>query len=271
MTGEGTIESNGARIFYRAEGPEGAPWVVLSNSLAADMSMWDLQVPALRQSYRVLRYDNRGHGCSGDAPGPYTLDMLLDDALGLIAALGIERYCFIGLSLGAKLALAAALRRAPGLAGIAVCDGQADPAPPAVAAEWAKRAEAAQREGIASIIPSTIERWVTRSFAAENPQEVARVRAFIERTRPAAYAACIRALASAPPMMDRLREIALPALFMTGAHDPAAPPLLVRDMQSRVAGSWYAEIPGTAHLPNLQEPQAFNDVLMIFLKHAVRL
>ena len=263
------IPINGARLHYRIDGPEGAPWIVLSNSLAADTSMWDPQMPALTASYRVLRYDNRGHGGSDDAPGPYPLDILLDDALGLISATGVERYCFVGLSLGAKLAQAAALRKAPGLIAIAVCDGQADPSPPAVAAEWEKRACAVEEHGIGTIVQSTLERWLTAPFMAGNTDVADRTRAFIERTKPGAYAAVIRGLAAAEPMMQRLREIDMPALFMTGELDPAAPPKLMCEMHSHVRGAWYVEIPGAAHLPNLQKPDAFNDALLTFLKHGV--
>ena len=84
-----------------------------------------------------------------------------------------------------------------------------------------------------------------------------------------AYAACVRGLAAAEPMMQRLHEIDMPALFLTGELDPAAPPKLMREMHAHVRGAWYVEIPGAAHLPNLQRPDAFNDALLAFLKHGV--
>ena len=72
-------EVSGGRIHYRIDGPPDAPVLVLSNSLGTDLSMWDRQVAALGRSFRVLRYDSRGHGCSPVTPGPYRIELLARD------------------------------------------------------------------------------------------------------------------------------------------------------------------------------------------------
>ena len=88
------------RLHYRFDGPVGAPALVLSNSLGADLAMWDAQMPRLTRDHRVLRYDTRGHGVSAVTPGPYTVEHLGNDVVALLDHLALDRVMFCGLSLG---------------------------------------------------------------------------------------------------------------------------------------------------------------------------
>ena len=82
-----TVNVNGVDIAYRFDGPQDGRVLLAANSLMANGSMWDWNVPALADRYRVLRYDKRGHGKSGVTPGPYSIAQLADDAVGLLDAL----------------------------------------------------------------------------------------------------------------------------------------------------------------------------------------
>src|SRR5262245_63103792 len=106
------IAVNGTHINYRIDGPENAPWVAMSNSLATTHRMWDAQMAAFTKRYRVLRYDKRGHGESDVTPGPYSFELLADDVLGLLDALHITRTHFVGLSMGGLTRMIMSLRRA---------------------------------------------------------------------------------------------------------------------------------------------------------------
>lgn len=99
------LEANGARLHYQLDGAAGLPVLMLSNSLGANLAMWDLQVPALVRHFRVLRYDTRGLGASEVTPGPYTMEQLGRDVIGLLDALAIERVRFCGLSMGAMIGM----------------------------------------------------------------------------------------------------------------------------------------------------------------------
>src|SRR5580693_7836947 len=103
-------EANGITINYRIDGPEGAPWLVFSNSLATSLAMWDEQTAALQDSFRVLRYDQRGHGGTDAPAGRYPFDTLLADALALMEMLAIGKANFAGLSMGGATALGLAER-----------------------------------------------------------------------------------------------------------------------------------------------------------------
>jgi len=94
------IKTNGTTLNCRLDGPSDGPVLVFSNSLATSMAMWDDQVSRLQDRYRILRYDNRGHGGSVATPGPYTLDLLARDVVGLLDGLEIDRVFFCGLSMG---------------------------------------------------------------------------------------------------------------------------------------------------------------------------
>jgi pimeloyl-ACP methyl ester carboxylesterase len=115
-------KANGIQINYRIDGPEGAPWVTMSNSLATTHRMWDAQMEAFTRLYRVLRYDKRGHGETDVAPGPYSFELLADDVLGLLDALQITRTHFVGLSMGGMTGMTVALRRPGVLRSLVLCD-----------------------------------------------------------------------------------------------------------------------------------------------------
>src|SRR5438270_12371309 len=102
------IEANGIEFNYRIDGHRGSPWLVFSNSLATNLSMWDRQVEALRDRYRILRYDQRGHGDSDAPAGRYSFKMLVADVIALFDALEIPTAHFSGLSMGGMTAIAVA-------------------------------------------------------------------------------------------------------------------------------------------------------------------
>ena len=83
------IAANGITVSYEVAGS--GPWLILSHSLGCSKAMWQPQFEELAKSYRVLRYDTRGHGASSAPPGPYSLDLLAQDEVALCAALGIEK------------------------------------------------------------------------------------------------------------------------------------------------------------------------------------
>ena len=104
------LKRTASAINYQIDGPERAPWLVFSNSLATSLAMWDEQAAALANSFRILRYDQRGHGGSDAPAGRYTFDTLVDDVVALMDALGIKQAHFAGLSMGGATALGLAER-----------------------------------------------------------------------------------------------------------------------------------------------------------------
>ena len=114
------VKANGISFNCRVDGHESAPWLVFSNSLMTNLSMWDDQVAALTDKFRILRYDQRGHGETDAPSGAYKFETLVADIVALFDALQIRRANFVGLSMGGMAAIALAEQHADRLERIAI-------------------------------------------------------------------------------------------------------------------------------------------------------
>ena len=153
------VDANGISINYRFDGPESAPIVTMSHSLAANLDMWQWQMPALA-AYRVLRYDTRGHGGTDAPGGEYSLDMLADDLFALLDALGIGNTHYVGLSMGGMIGQTAALKDQSRFRTLSLCDTSSR-IPPEAGPVWEERVATARGQGMEALVDSTIERWST--------------------------------------------------------------------------------------------------------------
>jgi 3-oxoadipate enol-lactonase len=257
------IATNGTNLNYRVDGPGDAPWLTFSNSLATTLSLWDTQVAELAKSFRVLRYDTRGHGGSDSPEGPYSLAMLRDDVLGLLDALGIEKFHFFGISLGGMTALELALAAPERIGRIAVCDSRAD-APPAFAKSFDERVAIVREKGMDAIVEQTLVRWFSAGFHAQEPPELAKVGGMIGSTSLGGYIGCVRALQTLD-LLPRLGGVTAPTLFVSGADDVATPPDSMRAMHEAVAGSQFVLIDPAGHLSNIENPGDFMAAVGPFL------
>jgi 3-oxoadipate enol-lactonase len=255
------LEANGISMAYRLEGPADAPVVTLSHSLATSSAMWEPQVTALTTAYRVLAYDTRGHGGSDVPPGPYTLPLLVGDVHDLLAALGIEKTFFVGLSMGGMIGQSFALTYPEMLHGLVLCSTNARMTPDAPAV-WDERIAVARSQGMEAHVEPTVARWFTRPFVEGHPEVVDPVREQIRDTDPAGYIGCIEAIRRTD-LLDRLAGLALPTLVMAGSDDPGLP--AAEAIHHRVAASEMVVLSPAAHLCNLEQPEAFNEALKGFL------
>lgn len=256
----------GGEVFARADGgaDEALPWIVLSNSLAADHRMWDPQVALLRRRHRVLRYDARGHGASDVIGGDWGFPALVADAVAVMDAFGVERATFMGLSLGGMTGLGVALAHPDRLTRLVCCDARAD-APEPFRASWDDRIAAIENGGMAAILGGTLERWLSPAFRAAEPGAAERIAAMILATPVAGYAACARALKTLDYRKD-LGRVAVPTLFVVGEEDAGAPPAVMRDMAGAVAGARLTVVPGSGHLPNVDNAAGFEAAVAEFLE-----
>jgi 3-oxoadipate enol-lactonase len=258
------IAVNGIHINYRIDGPEGAPWVTMSNSLATTHLMWDPQMAAFTKQYRVLRYDKRGHGETDVAPGPYSFELLADDVLGLLDALSITRTHFVGLSMGGMTGMTMALRRPGVLRTLVLCDTTSrDPlGDPAL---WQQRIDAVRSGGgMEAMVETTVSRFLTPDTVKTRPELADAVRVMVRNTPVAGYAACCQAIAKLN-LTDRLAGIAIPTLVVVGAEDPATTVDMARTIHERIAGSELVVLKNAAHLSNMEQAEAFNEAVLGFL------
>jgi 3-oxoadipate enol-lactonase len=250
---------NGTELYYEVSGSEGAPWLILSHSLACTVRMWDPQVAVLKDRYRILNYDMRGHGQSAAPAGPYTLDMLADDVLGLMKELRIERATYMGLSIGGMIGQTLALRQTRHFDKMVLADtGHAQP--PEAIKQWEERIRVAQTQGMKPLVPSTMERWFTSSFRESPPAK--RIAELIANTPVAGYVGCGQAIMKLNTT-GRLKEIKLPVLAIAGEADPSAPG--TRHIGETVPGAKLVMIPMAAHIANVEQAATFNQALGNFL------
>ena len=250
---------NGIEINYEVHGKEGAPWLVLSHSLACSVRMWDPQVEAFKDSHRILNYDMRGHGESSAPTGPYTLEMLADDVLGLASSLKIQKAVYCGLSIGGMIGQTLALRGKGPFERMVLCD-TTHTQPADALKQWEDRIRIAESKGMAGLLDSTMERWFTPPFRSSPGAK--RIAELILKTPVAGYIGCGRAIMGLNTTA-RLKEIRLPLLAITGEQDGAAQG--TKHIGESVPGARFVSIPRAAHIANVEQPDAFNRALREFL------
>ena len=256
------IKANGIHVNYQVDGAEGAPWLVLCNSLATDLSMWDEQAAELKRSFRVVRYDQRGHGGT-DAPADrYTFDLLIADVIALLDALAITRAHFGGLSMGGATALGLALRHPDRIDRAIICDSGCASSP-ATSQQWEERIAVARAQGMAALVEPTIARWFPPDTVAANPPHLDRVRAMIRATPVNGFIGCAAALAD-HDFRSAVGTVTRPVLFMVGEKDGTTPAAM-RQMHATLAGSAFVELPGAGHISNLDQPARFTRAIAEFL------
>jgi 3-oxoadipate enol-lactonase len=254
------VKANGITFNCEVAGPKDAPWVVFSNSLATNLSMWDGQVELLEDRYRILRYDQRGHGKTDRTPGAYNFDILMADALGLFDALGIDRAHFVGISMGGMTALGLAEHHPERLLSIVPCDCSAA-STPASAQQWAERIATAKTQGMGALVEPTFARWFPAGL--DDAALAARVKDMIRTTPVEGFVGCASALADFD-FLPGLEHIDKPTLVIAGTKDGMLAGS--REVQATIPGAKLVEIDGAGHLSNLDGADAFNDALEGFLK-----
>lgn len=251
---------DGCRIAWRYDGPEGAPLLVLSNSLGTDMGMWEPQIAAFSARFRVLRYDQRGHGRSDSPTGSYAMDRLGRDLLELLDSVGIDSVHFCGLSLGGMVGQWLGIRAPERLNRLILANTSSFMGPPSA---WDGRIDLVGREGMAPLAQASVDRWFTAAFAASSPQAIAPIGAMLQATSPTGYAGSCAAIRDMD-MRRVARLIATPTLVIGGKHDPATPPPHSDALARTIPGAKLVMLEA-AHLSNVELPEEFGKACLAFL------
>lgn len=240
------------------EGRDDAPVLLLSNSLGADLAMWDPQVPVLAERFRVVRYDTRGHGRSPVPDGNSTIDDLADDVVALLDRLDVGTAHVVGLSIGGMTGVRLAAREPQRVATLAVLCSSAYPGNEQ---SWRERAHTARTEGTGALAEAVVGRWFTPGFAAAHPDLVARMRDTVAGTSDEGYASCCAVLAGMDLRGD-LSRISAPTLVLSGAEDPALPPAHQQQLADGIPGARLLTLSPAAHLANLEQAAQVTEALV---------
>ena len=245
-------------IYWKRDGVEDAPALMLLNSIGTDMDLWTPLLPLLRERFALLRIDTRGHGASPTQGGDVSLQMLADDALAAADAAGFARFSIAGVSLGGMIAMELALR-APARVEklIPICTSATMDS-----AAWADRVAKVRAEGMAAIADLAMGRFLSDAASPTTCQTVRRQLLSMDAEGYAGCAAAIRDMDLAP----RLAAIAALTLVVTGSRDISTPfEGHGEHLVSHIPGAAHASL-DAAHLAPLEAPEALASAIIAFLE-----
>jgi 3-oxoadipate enol-lactonase len=253
---------DGCIIHADVEGPERAPVLMLSNSLGTNLHMWDEQVSPFTRHFRLLRYDRRGHGQSSAPKGPYTMERLGRDVIGVLDALGIQRINWCGLSMGGMVGMWLGSNAANRVDKLILSNTSAYFPDKTM---WDGRIKMVREKGLAGIVDANMERWFTSGFRERAPAAMAKMREMFLATKLDGYVGCGEAIRD----MDHrplLSKITAPTLVIAGKYDPATTLEAGEFIKEHVPGAQIAVL-DAAHISNLEQPQAYAETVLGFLLH----
>ena len=260
MMNQSIQNRQGQQLAVQIQGVKGAPVIMFSNSLGTDHSMWQAQVEALEEHYQIVTYDTRGHGQS-DVIADSTLQHLAEDVVDILDALEIDKVHFCGISMGGITALALAIHHVERLHSITVANSAAKIG---TAEAWIDRAKQVEQQGLADIVKTTHTRWFSEHFDYAHNILAQSIIQSLAVTPAQGYANACRALATAD-VREQLHQIHTPTLIIAGQYDPITTVQDAKFMQQVIVSS-QLEVIAASHLSNIEQPQAFTQILLKFIR-----
>ncbi|WP_187429433.1 3-oxoadipate enol-lactonase 2 [Roseobacter fucihabitans] len=254
------LDLGDVRLHYRVDGPDDGAPVVFANSLGTDLRLWDPIMPHLPEGLRLIRFDKRGHGLSTCPPSPYSMGALVTDTEALLDHLGVKDCVFVGLSIGGMIAQGLAVKRLDMIRAMVLSNTAAKIGTPEI---WQDRIAGVQSGGIESLADAVMERWFSKGFRATPELEL--WRNMLTRQEDQGYMGCSAAI-SGTDFYATTASLRLPTLGIAGAEDGSTPPDLVRETIDLIPGSQFHVIRKAGHLPCVEQPEEYADILTRFLR-----
>lgn len=255
-------EINGVNLHYQVIGaPDDKPVLVFSNSLGTDFRIWRDVIMQFVGDYAIVAYDKRGHGLSDVGDAPYAMDDHVADLIGLLDHLKVSNAIVCGLSVGGMIAQGVALTRPDLVRALILCDTGHKIGTDEL---WDSRIASVEKEGIASIADSILERWFSVAYRRPNNPDFAGYRNMLVRTPAAGYAGTGVAIRDTD-FTQRVGTIDKPTLCVVGDEDRATPPQLVKELAGLIPGAKFEMITGAGHLPCIEKPDILVDIMKAFL------
>jgi 3-oxoadipate enol-lactonase len=254
------VETKDLRMHYELDGPPDGATLVLSNSLGTNLTLWDPQLPVFAKSFRVLRYDSRGHGQTSAIQGEYSIEMLARDAIQLLDALKLERVHFCGLSIGGMTGMWLGANAPERLNRLVLCNtspkiGKTE--------KWNERIQAVREGGTKKISEKVVEGWFTAEFRSEEPLVVSKAKRMIDNTGVDGYLGSCAAVRDFD-FWSGVGEIGAPTLVVAGTHDSSVPPADAQKLTHEIKGARYVEL-SAAHISNIEDADRFTGEVSAFL------
>lgn len=248
--------------YQEIGGPEDKPALVFLNSLGTDFRIWRDVVVTLAGQFHILTYDMRGHGLSDTGQGPCSIDDLVADLKHLLDLTGVGNAVLCGVSMGGQLAMGFYGQHPERVAALILSDTAHKIGDNAF---WNTRIDKVKSEGIASIADGILERWFAPDYRCEPNAEFSGYRNMLERQDRQGYAAACAAVRDTD-LTETAKRIAVPTLCVVGDQDGSTPPELVKELAALIPGARYEVIEGAGHLPCIEQPEIFSELVKAFVK-----
>ena len=254
------ISVNGINIHYKLEGPENGPSIVFSNSLGTDMRIWDEVISYLPKNLKILRYDKRGHGLSDCPNSPYSMGTLVKDIEALMDTLKLKNSLLIGLSIGGMIAQGLAVKRLDLVRAMVLSNTAAKIGNSEI---WEDRINTVKSFGMKALTEETMKRWFSNDFLES--KEIHKWKNMVERQPVEGYIGCAHAI-SGTDFYTPTSSLRLPTIAIAGSEDGSTPPDLVRETSNLIPGSKFNLIKGAGHIPCVEAPIKYANILSGFMK-----
>jgi 3-oxoadipate enol-lactonase len=261
---------NNLTVSYNDEGPEEAPVIIFIHGFPFNMCMWEKQVNALKDNYRVIAYDVRGHGKSEAGSGAFSIELFASDLMGLMDKLELDKAIVCGLSMGGYIALNAIQKHPDRFDALVLCDTQCTADTPEGKEKRMKTIESIKENGVEGYANESINHLFAPETYTNKQKEIAAVREMIVNTSIESLCKTLDALASRNETCGKLQDIKAPVLIMVGNEDRITPPAVSRLMDAKIENSAMFTIVHAGHVSSMENPEAFNEQLKKFLQKVTK-
>ena len=260
------ITVNNIAVSYTDEGLENAPVIIFIHGFPFNKEMWNKQLEALSESFRVIAYDVRGHGNSYSGTDDFSIELFVNDLLLLMDALEIEKTTLCGLSMGGYIALKAMENFPHRFDSLVLCDTSCAADSPEAKEKRMKAIEIILEKGVAKFADDSIKNFFAPESFIKKKDVIAEVREIMVNTTEKSVIKTLLALSRRLETCSTLCKIKVPVLILVGEEDKITPPEAAQFMQNEIHGSVMSVIENAGHLSNLENPDQFNEQLIKFLE-----
>jgi 3-oxoadipate enol-lactonase len=253
--------ADGCPINVEVEGREGAPVLILSNSLGTNLHMWDDQMPEWSKHFRVVRYDRRGHGKSGVPKCPYSMEIFGRDVLAIADGHKIKKFNWCGLSMGGMVGQWLGANAPERIEKLILSNTNFNYADKTA---WNDRIKLVKEKGLAPLVDPNMERWFTKGFRDRAPKAIAHMKEIFLSTDPVGYVACCEAIRDMDFTVSN-PTITVPTMVIVGSQDPATPPAAGEAIAKQIKGAKLVAI-DAAHIANIEQPKIYAETVINFLQ-----
>ncbi len=261
---------NNLTVSYNDEGPTKAPVIIFIHGFPFNKSMWNPQMDALKENYRVIAYDIRGHGDSDAGIENFSMDLFANDLLFFIDALNIDKPILCGLSMGGYIALNAIGKFPEHFSALILSDTQCIADTPDIKGKRMKAIEAIHKDGVEKYADESIKNLFASESFTSKQKEIAEIKSMIVNTSAQSLSYTLFALSERKGTCSKLQDIAVPVLIIVGKEDKITPPAAAKLMQEKIQGALLVELKHAGHVSNLENPDEFNAAVMRFVPQSAK-